>query len=80
MSLLKKAVLLIFGVLFAAQISNAQSGWIFNKSGGSGDLVTVFFTTSDRGFVAGDDGYLAFTIQRRQKLDEAICGYKRQHQ
>ena len=74
MSLLNRAVLLIFGVLFAAHISNAQSGWIFNKSGGSGDLVTVFFTTSERGFVAGDDGYLAFTVNggrtwTRQSVD-----------
>lgn len=62
MSIIQKAFFLVIVLAFAAQISNAQSGWVFNKSGGSGDLVTVFFTTSERGFVAGDDGYLAFTV------------------
>ena len=27
----------------------------------SGDLVAVFFTSSDKGWIAGDDGYLAST-------------------
>ena len=62
MSVIRKTFFLIIVLAFAAQISNAQSGWVFNKSGGSGDLVTVFFTSSERGFVAGDDGYLAFTV------------------
>ncbi len=61
MSIFQKAYFLIIVLMFAVPISNAQSGWIFNKSGGSGDLVTVCFTTSERGFVAGDDGYLAVT-------------------
>ncbi len=61
MSFIQKTIVLFFGIVLFAQVSAAQSGWSFNKSGGSGDLVTVFFTTSERGFVAGDDGYLAFT-------------------
>ena len=31
------------------------------KSGSTGDLVAVYFTSGERGFVAGDDGYLAQT-------------------
>lgn len=61
MSFLKKAIFLFFSVFFAVQFSSAQTGWKFNKIGGSGDLVTVFFTSSDRGFVAGDKGYFAAT-------------------
>ena len=61
MSIFQKITWLALCALFIAQVSNAQSGWSFNKSGGSGDLVTVFFTSSERGFTAGDDGYLAFT-------------------
>ncbi|CAN5634695.1 hypothetical protein BH24ACI2_BH24ACI2_02720 [soil metagenome] len=61
MSIIQKTILLVFSILCAVPISNAQSGWTFNKSGGAGDLVTVFFTSAERGFVAGDDGYFAYT-------------------
>lgn len=39
----------------------AQSGWKMNRKGGGDDLVTVYFTSSERGFIAGDNGYLAST-------------------
>lgn len=39
----------------------SQVGWTTRPSAVSGDLVTVFFTSSDRGWIAGDDGYLAST-------------------
>jgi photosystem II stability/assembly factor-like uncharacterized protein len=32
-----------------------------NRAKGSGDLVAVFFTSNEKGWVAGDNGYLAFT-------------------
>lgn len=40
----------------------SQSGWTVENSGTTGDLVTVFFTGSDRGWIAGDDGFLSSTI------------------
>ena len=39
----------------------AQTGWKFVTGGGSGDLVAVYFTSAERGFVAGDKGYFAQT-------------------
>lgn len=39
----------------------AQSGWVLQNSGVKGDLVAVFFTSSDRGWVAGDNGFLSST-------------------
>lgn len=61
MSCVPKTILLIFSILFAVQILDAQTGWVSNKSGGSSDLVTVFFTEQKRGFIAGDKGYFAQT-------------------
>lgn len=39
----------------------SQIGWSSNPSGSGGDLVAVYFTTSDDGWIAGDNGYLAST-------------------
>jgi photosystem II stability/assembly factor-like uncharacterized protein len=39
----------------------SQSLWKINRVKDSGDLVTVFFTSSEKGWVAGDNGYLAWT-------------------
>ena len=39
----------------------AQAGWVVVPSNTTGDLVGVFFTSSDRGWIAGDDGFLAST-------------------
>ncbi len=57
----KKAVLSVWLTLFAAQLFYAQSNWNAGKSGAGGDLVAVYFTSAERGFVAGDGGYLAQT-------------------
>lgn len=56
-----KLFVLIFCILFSAQIFSAQSVWNPTRIKDSGDLITVFFTSADRGFVAGDNGYLALT-------------------
>ena len=55
--------LFVFGflILLSAQISFAQSNWASVKSGSAGDLVAVYFNSAERGFVAGDNGYLAQT-------------------
>ena len=41
---------------------NAQSSWVAQTDIGRGDLVAVFFTSSEKGWIAGDNGYLASTI------------------
>lgn len=57
----KKLFAFIFCILISAQTLSAQSGWNDRRIKDSGDLVAVFFTSSERGFVAGDNGYLALT-------------------
>lgn len=39
----------------------AQSGWTKLQPVGIGDLVAVYFTSAEKGWVAGDNGYLATT-------------------
>ncbi len=48
---------LLFGVSVAA-----QTGWTLQPTNSNGDLIAVFFTSSDRGWIAGDDGFLSSTI------------------
>lgn len=57
----KKSYLLILVVLFFVQIFPAQTGWNAARTEAPGDLVAVFFTSSEKGFVAGDNGYLSTT-------------------
>lgn len=40
---------------------HAQPGWIVHNTHEKGDLVAVYFTSSSKGWVAGDNGYLAST-------------------
>lgn len=58
---MRKTILFVFVVLFAAQNFYAQTGWSARKAAGAGDLVAVYFTSSKDGFVAGDKGFLAST-------------------
>ena len=39
----------------------AQSGWVLRSTNIQTDLIAVFFTGSDKGWIAGDNGYLAST-------------------
>lgn len=48
-------------LLVSAQVCFAQTSWKINRANGGSDLVTVYFTSSDKGWIAGDDGYLAVT-------------------
>jgi len=48
-------------ILVSAQFLFAQQGWNVNRAKGSGDLISVYFTSSNEGWVAGDKGYLAYT-------------------
>lgn len=48
-------------VLLSIASALAQSGWSKLPSSGAGDLVAVYFTSPERGWIAGDGGYLAST-------------------
>ena len=48
-------------ILLSAQVLFAQKGWNVNRAKGLGDLISVYFTSSNEGWVAGDKGYLAYT-------------------
>lgn len=60
-SVLMNIVVLAFGLIILVQTNFAQGNWspIYRQT--SGDLVSVFFTSSDKGFIGGDGGYFAFT-------------------
>ncbi|MGC2235231.1 MAG: YCF48-related protein [Pyrinomonadaceae bacterium] len=57
----RKLLFLVLSILISVQMLAAQSSWKANRATDSGDLVAVFFTSSERGFVAGDNGYLSMT-------------------
>lgn len=61
MALIKKTALFVFAVLISLQTITAQTIWKVNRTSGSGDLVTVYFTSAEKGWIAGDGGYLAWT-------------------
>lgn len=72
--MLKKTLVPVLCLLFSIQIASAQTGWGLSPAKGKGDLVAVFFTSENKGWVAGDDGYLAMTTDggvnwTQQKLD-----------
>ncbi|MBK9156171.1 MAG: hypothetical protein IPM25_18515 [Chloracidobacterium sp.] len=54
--------------LFAAFLTTVLSPPVFSQSwkvhstGHRGDLIAIHFTSSSKGFIAGDDGYLASTV------------------
>ncbi len=56
-----RTVLFSIFTFLAVQNICAQSGWNPLKSGSPGDLVAVYFTSAERGFIAGDKGYFAQT-------------------
>jgi len=57
---LKNVLVVILSVVFYSSIGFSQ-GWIAHSPTGKVDLVAVYFTSASRGFVAGDEGYLAST-------------------
>lgn len=62
MSFWKKGISLSLTLIFSVSSLKAQTVWRNIKSVGTGDLVAVFFTSAERGFVAGDKGYFGFTL------------------
>lgn len=53
--------LIVFAAVAVGTPVFGQNGWTINRNSGTGDLISVFFTSGDEGWVAGDDGYLAYT-------------------
>lgn len=53
----------VFIFIFIALISSASfaQNWTASKAGSKGDLIAVYFTSANTGWVAGDDGFLANT-------------------
>lgn len=62
MSVKKKLSLFFVIFTITVQIISAQVGWSASRVKTNGDLVTVFFTSENKGWVAGDEGFLAYTI------------------
>ncbi|MFV0390196.1 MAG: YCF48-related protein [Pyrinomonadaceae bacterium] len=54
------SILLVI-VIFSAGFASAQGRWTINREKGEGDLISVYFTSSKDGWVAGDKGFLAYT-------------------
>ena len=48
-------------IAFAVSVSAYGQSWKLGKIDSTGDLISVFFTSATRGWVAGDEGYLAYT-------------------
>lgn len=57
----QKLFFAVLSLMFFAAAAAAQGGWNLIKRGGAGDLVSVYFTSSEKGWVGGDGGYLAMT-------------------
>lgn len=58
---LRKFILVWSILVIAGQFAFGQMGWSVVKTGDPDDFVTVCFTDSKRGFVAGDNGNFIFT-------------------
>lgn len=65
---------LFFCLLISSTLLFAQPGWLINQTKAPVDLVAVYFTSSEKGWVAGDDGYLAFTINGGKTWDKYPLG------
>ncbi len=57
----KKLVFFGLGLFMLSVPVFSQSFWNSSKVSGKGDLVTVFFNSSNDGWIAGDEGFLAYT-------------------
>jgi len=58
---LKNIIFIFLFILICGLSLHAQTGWVLQSGNVQGDLVAVFFTSSDNGWVAGDNGFLAST-------------------
>lgn len=58
---ISRSLSICFLILVIISSALSQSGWVRNPAGTSSDLVAVYFTSSEDGWIAGDNGYLAST-------------------
>jgi photosystem II stability/assembly factor-like uncharacterized protein len=65
--------LLLSFVFLTFQTSFGQ-GWLVNTTKAPVDLTAAYFSSSDRGWVAGDDGYLASTVNGGRTWDKYPLG------
>ena len=56
-----KSTIFVFSLVLQAQTTFAQGVWSPVHRPGTGDLVSVYFTSSEKGWVGGDGGFFAFT-------------------
>ena len=56
-----RSLFLLTVIFLLCQTTFAQKGWNVNRQKSVGDLISVYFTSSKVGWVAGDNGYLAYT-------------------
>lgn len=62
MSITSRIGLYSIAVLIFVASAIAQTGWVSGRAATAQDLVAVYFTSATTGWVAGDGGYLASTI------------------
>jgi len=65
---------LVCCLLFAASFSLGQGGWLVNSTKAPVDLVAVYFTSAEKGWIAGDEGYLASTVNGGKTWDKYPLG------
>lgn len=63
-SISRKAFLLLTILVAGAVAASAQRGWEKRNSGTTEDLVSVYFAENNKGWIAGDNGFLAHTTNR----------------
>ncbi len=61
LSFMNSVFALIIATLFFYSAAGAQAGWRAMATNSTGDLVAVYFTSPEKGWIAGDDGHLAST-------------------
>ncbi len=61
MSPVKSFLVTVSFVFILALSAFPQENWQIRRGDGAGDLISVFFTSSSTGWIAGDEGYLAET-------------------
>lgn len=59
--LARKAYLIPFLICVLLGPAYSQGGWQVHRAPTTSDLVAVYFTSADKGWIAGDGGYLAWT-------------------
>jgi photosystem II stability/assembly factor-like uncharacterized protein len=53
---------LLFSLILFSGSGFTQSGWSVARAAVEGDLVAVYFTSAENGWIAGDGGYIASTV------------------